>query len=96
MKVNNAEYDLVLSFFMNVTSNNRSLSGVYTALVFEIATQTKTKPIDVLEQFRSLSSLKLSETMAYYMNTVNGKKTVLHGILDPLESNKSVTRNIIT
>jgi hypothetical protein len=96
MAVRSVDYDLAYSFFMSATKQNAALSKTYTSLVFEVAKQSDTSVSAVLDTMKGDTMPELTERMAYFMNTLLGRKTILFGVYDPMNPNHSVSRNIIT
>lgn len=95
-KVNAAELEMVQSFFMSVCPSE-AIANSFTAIVFRIAAYTGAPVHNVLDEFRTMTpgDMRLTEEMAYYMNTLSTTKTSMFGVSATLPPVASVNRNII-
>ena len=91
--VNSNEYDIVHSFFIEYT-DDKSIADNYTETLFRISNETGIDAMTLLDSFQGLDSMKVTLTMAYYLNTFSDK-TVMFGINNLLIANQQVERNII-
>lgn len=92
VSIDASTYDVVYSFFAERTSN--SLASTYTENLFRVAAQSGTDVLELLEAFEGTDALRMTITMAYYLNSFSDK-TVLYGIAYDIQPNEFVTRNII-
>lgn len=88
------DYDVVLSFFKQYTNSVSSAQATASTL-YTIARQSGTSVIDLLQTFQGLDSMKVSLTMAYYLNSLNPTKSIMFGINSILIPNSTIQRNII-
>jgi hypothetical protein len=86
------EYDAVLSFFMSRLKDKTAAKN-FTTSVFRISTATGTSALDILAQLESQPGIQLSATLAYYMNSLRSKTTLL-GVGGVTYGNPFVSRNI--
>lgn len=93
LKVGSNEYDVVFSFFSGVTTIEKTAKS-YTENLFRIATDTGIDVLTLLETYKSDDKLKVTLTMAYYLNSYSDK-TVLYGISSAIPANNNVARNIL-
>lgn len=89
------QYEVVYSFFKAYT-NSTNTAQSFTSTLFAIADKTDINVLDLLETFKTASgdSIKVSLTMAYYLNSINDK-TVMYGVNNLLAPNNLVQRNIV-
>lgn len=88
------DYDVVVSFFKKYTNNTYSAQSSASTL-YAIAKQSGTSVLDLLQTFQGLDSMKVSLTMAYYLNSLNPTKVVMYGINSILTPSNTIQRNII-
>lgn len=91
--VNASEYEIVYSFFLANFSNEKAAKS-FTQNLFRIANITQISVIDLLQSFEGSDKLKISLTMAYYLNSVSNK-TILYGVNNDLAPNNTTVRNVI-
>jgi hypothetical protein len=70
------EYDIVNSFFKSVMENDRT-AGNMTVSLFQIAEQTKIPVLTLLDSMKGKNGLDLSLSMAYYLNNIRSRATLL-------------------
>lgn len=87
------EYDIVQSFFKNYT-DSIDVANNFTETLFRISNETGIDVLTLLDTFQAEDTMKVTLTMAYYLNTFSDK-TVLFGISNILTPNRSAQRNII-
>lgn len=94
-QVNGDQYEIVYSFFKEYTSSEEAARS-FSSTLFVIANETKINVLDLLETFQSANGdkMKVSLTMAYYLNTISNK-TVMYGVNDVVSPNNLVQRNIV-
>jgi hypothetical protein len=91
--VNADQYEIVYSFFKNYTVNI-STAKSFTQTLFRIANETQINVLDLLKTFQGSDKMKITLTMAYYLNNVSNQ-TVLFGVNNVVVPNEIVQRNII-
>lgn len=91
--VSSNEYDIVRSFFAEYTTDS-VVAGSFTETLFRISNQTGIPVLTLLDSFQGTDSMKVTLTMAYYLNSFSDK-TVLFGVNNIIVANQSVERNII-
>lgn len=87
------EYELVLSFFRGVTSDE-TVARTFTETLFRISNVTQVPVLDLLQSFDSNEKLKVNLTIAYYLNSISNK-TVLYGVNQVRAPNPTVARNVL-
>jgi hypothetical protein len=93
LAVNADTYEVVRSFFTGYTSSER-VAKSFTDTLFRISNITQVPVLDLLQTFEGSDRLKVSLTMAYYLNSVSNK-TVLYGVNQVKAPNQTVARNIV-
>ena len=91
--VNADQYEIVLSFFNNYTENDR-VAKSFTQTIFRIANELQVNVLDLLQTFEGSDSLKVSLTMAYYLNSLSNK-TIMYGVNNLIIPNETVQRNVV-
>ena len=91
--VNADQYEIVYSFFKEYTSSIATAQS-FTTTLFLIANQTQSNVLELLQTFEGSDKLKVSLTMAYYLNSVSNK-TVMFGVNNIFVPNNTVQRNIL-
>ena len=85
-------YDAVLSYFRSVFGS-REAAGNFTVSVFQISHATKIPVMTLLQQFQGQSAPELTLSLAYYLNGIRSRSTLL-GLNVPTQPNYYVARNI--
>jgi hypothetical protein len=85
-------YDAVLSYFKSVFGS-REAAGNFTVSVFRISHATKIPVMTLLQQFQGQSAPELTLSLAYYLNGIRSRSTLL-GLNVPTQPNYYVSRNI--
>ena len=85
-------YDAVLSYFKSVFGSPEA-AGNFTVSVFRIARETSIPVMDLLQQFQGQSAPEVTLTLAYYLNGLRSRSTLL-GLNVPTQPNYYVARNI--
>jgi hypothetical protein len=93
LSVSANEYEIVNSFFRSYTSDEK-VAVSYTEILFRISNETDIDVLTLLDSFQTTDSMKVTLTMAYYLNSLSDK-TVLYGINNIILPNQVVQRNII-
>jgi len=93
ISVNANEYEIVYSFFRQNTESEE-VAKSFTENLFRISNLTDKNALELLQSFESGNSMKITLTMAYYLNSVSNK-TVLYGVSNVLSPNESSQRNIL-
>jgi hypothetical protein len=87
-----AAYDAVLSYFKSVFGS-REAAGNFTVSVFRISHATNIPVMTLLQQFQGQSAPEITLTLAYYLNSIRSRSTLL-GLNVPTQPNFYVARNI--
>jgi pyruvate/2-oxoacid:ferredoxin oxidoreductase alpha subunit len=85
-------YDAVLSYFKSVFASAESASN-FTVSVFQISHATNIPVMTLLQQFQGQTAPQINLTLAYYLNGIRSKSTLL-GMNVPTQPNYYVARNI--
>lgn len=91
--VNAEEYDVVNSYMRSVFTSAEA-AGNFTVSVFRIANQTNTPVLTILNQLQGLNQIQLTQTLAYYLNNLRSKSTLL-GIGASVTPNFYTARNVL-
>ena len=91
--VNANQYEVVYSFFKNYTSSITAAKS-FTQTLFRIANETQVNALDLLQTFEGSDKLKVTLTMAYYLNSISNQ-TVLFGVNNIIVPNNTVQRNVV-
>lgn len=95
LQVDAAQFDVVYSFFYE-TSKSSTTAGNFTVILFRIAQETGINVLLLLDELRGITTdkLKLTKTIAYYLNSLKSK-TALYGIAKIPLPNLPVARNVV-
>lgn len=93
LSVNGNDYEIVYSFFKGFSSDI-TVAKSFTETLFRISNITKINVLELLDSFESSDSMKVSLTMAYYLNSL-GNKTVMYGVSNTISPNQVIQRNIV-
>ncbi len=85
-------YDAVLSYFKSVFKSAEA-AGNFTVSVFRISHATNIPVMTLLQQFQGQTAPAITLTLAYYLNGIRSKSTLL-GMNVPTQPNYYVARNI--
>ena len=85
-------YDAVLSYFKSVFDSAEA-AGNFTVSVFRISHATNIPVMNLLQQFQGQSAPEITLTLAYYLNSIRSRSTLL-GLNVPTQPNYYVSRNI--
>jgi len=88
-----AEYDIVHSYFV-ATMKSKQAADNFTASLFQVANSTKIPVLTLLENMQGQTGSKLSVSMAYYLNQIRSRATLL-GVGVPVTPNAYAARNIL-
>lgn len=86
------EYDAVLSYFKSVFGSAEA-AGNFTVSVFRVSNATKIPVMNLLQQFQGQSAPQITLTLAYYLNGIRSRSTLL-GLNVPRQPNFYVAHNI--
>jgi pyruvate/2-oxoacid:ferredoxin oxidoreductase alpha subunit len=93
------EYDIVYSYFLTQMTTARA-AGNFTSSLFRVAQETNIPVLTLLSQFQSGSQttgsagINLDVQMAYFMNQVRSRATLL-GVSVPVTPNFYSVRNVV-
>lgn len=93
MAINADKYDIVLSFFKEHTTTEITAQA-FAENLFLIAEQSDIDVLELLETFVGGDALKVTATMAFYLNSFSDK-TVMYGVSNIIQPNNKVARNIV-
>jgi hypothetical protein len=86
------QYDAVLSYFKSVFGTLEA-AGNFTVAVFRVSNVTKIPVMNLLQQFQGQSAPQITLTLAYYLNGIRSRSTLL-GLNVPTQPNYYVAHNI--
>ena len=93
LSVSANDYEVVYAFFRENTSNV-SAARNYAETLFRVSAVTGVNVMELLDSFRGADSMKITLTMAYYLNSI-GNKNVMYGASNLLPPNAIAQRNVI-
>ena len=76
VNVPTAEYDIVYSFFKTTMSDARTAAN-FTVSLFRVAQITNIPVLTLLDSMQGQSGLDLTINMAYYLNNIRSRATLL-------------------
>lgn len=88
-----AEYDVVYSYFKKEMADAKA-AGNFTVSLFRVSEETGVPALDLLSQFTGQSGINLTATLAYYLNQIRSRATLL-GVSVPVVPNSYVSRNVL-
>lgn len=88
-----AEYDIVYSYFLKEMGTKQA-AGNFTVSLFRIAEETNIPPLTLLSQFEGSTGVNLDVNLAYYLNQIRSRATLL-GVSAPVTPNFYAARNVI-
>ena len=86
------EWDSILSYFKSVFKSEEA-AGNFSVSVFRISQATNIPVMNLLQQFQGRSGPEITLTLAYYLNGIRSRSTLL-GLNVPSQPNYYVVRNI--
>ena len=86
------EYDVVYSYFKSVFGTVEAAAN-FTVSLFRVASQSSIPVMTLLQQFQGQTAPQISLTMAYYLNGIRSRSTLL-GVNVATQPNYYVARNI--
>ncbi len=87
------EYDVVHSYFLSVMTT-RQAAGNFTMSLFRVAQDTGISPLTLLKEFQGLNGVNLSASLAYYLNSIRSRATLL-GVGVAVTPNFYQARNVL-
>jgi len=88
-----AEYDLVYSYFKKEMQSPIA-AGNFAVSLFQVAERNNVDPLTLLQEFQGLNGVNLSASLAYYLNQVRSRATLL-GVSSAIVPNFYAARNVI-
>ena len=88
-----AEYDIVYSYFLSVMKTKQA-AGNFTVSLFRVAEQTGISALTLLQQMQSSSGLAIDVSLAYYLNNIRSRATLL-GVGAAVVPNFYQARNVL-
>ena len=87
------EYDVVHTYFLSVMTT-RQAAGNFTVSLFRVSQDTGINPLTLLKEFQGLNGVNLSASLAYYLNSIRSRATLL-GVGTPVTPNFYQARNVL-
>lgn len=87
------QYDIVYSYFRR-EMNDATVAGNFTVSLFQVAELTNINALTLLDSFQGYTGLDLTLNMAYYLNQIRSRATLL-GVNNPVVPNQYAARNVI-
>lgn len=87
------EWDIVYSYFRSVMTTDRAASNFSSAL-FRVAQETNTPAQTLLQAFQGASGIQLTVTLAYYLNLIRSRATLL-GVSAAVSPNVNAARAVL-
>jgi len=88
-----AEYDVVHSYFLQEMKTKQA-AGNFTVSLFRVAEETNIPALTLLAQFQGQVGMGLDVQMAYFLNQIRSRATLL-GVSNPVTPNFYAARNVI-
>jgi hypothetical protein len=88
-----AEYDIVYSYFVSLMKTKQA-AGNFTVSLFRVAEQTEISALTLLQQMQSNSGLNIDVSLAYYLNNIRSRATLL-GVGSAVVPNFYQARNVL-
>lgn len=88
-----AQYDIVHSYFLQ-EMKDRTVAGNFTVSLFQVADRTGIDALVLLDQLRGVTGLDLKINMAYYLNQIRSRATLL-GVNSQVVPNFYAARAVI-
>jgi len=89
-----AEYDHVLSVFKKIMKDDGAALN-FTQSLYQVAQETETYVLTLLESLDVTNKMTLNKSMAYYLNAINSPST-LYGVQNPISPNYYAGRNVLS
>ena len=93
LNVNGADYDIVYSYFKDITGST-NIAKNFTTFLFRVSAISGEHIQVLLDNIKGKNKLELNMILAYYLNGIKSK-TSLYGVAVDLQPNQSVQRNIV-
>ena len=87
------EYDVVHTYFLSVMTT-RQAAGNFTVSLFRVAEDTGIPALTLLKEFQGLNGMSLSASLAYYLNSIRSRATLL-GVGTAVTPNFYQARNVL-
>lgn len=87
------EYDIVYSYFRSVMTT-ADAAGNFTVSLFRVAEETNTSALTLLQAFQGQTGINLTATLAYYLNNIRSRATLL-GVNASVVPNQYAARLVI-
>jgi len=87
------EFDYVLSFFEKIMKDKVAAAS-FTQAIYEVANETQSNVLAILETLNTDTDITLSESMAYYLNGIRSP-TALLGVDNTIKPNYYASRNVL-
>lgn len=87
------QYDIVYSYFQQ-EMGDRTVAGNFTVSLFQVADITGIDALTLLDSFKGATGLDLTLNMAYYLNQIRSRATLL-GVNSQVVPNYYAARNVL-
>ena len=87
------QYDIVNSYFLR-EMGDRTVAGNFTTSLFQVAENTGIDALTLLQGMQGATGLDLTLNMAYYLNQIRSRATLL-GVSSEVVPNFYAARNVI-
>lgn len=87
------EYDIVNSYFRSVMTTKEA-AGNFTTSLFIVSANTNIPALTLLDAFRGQTGIDLDATLAYYLNLIRSRATLL-GVNASITPNRYAARLVI-
>jgi hypothetical protein len=88
-----AEYDVVNSYFKSIMTTKLAADN-FTVSLFKVSEDTGVPALTLLQAFEGVSGMNLNVTLAYYLNSIRNRATLL-GVGVPVTANFYAARNVV-
>ena len=88
------EYDHVFSTFKKIMKDD-SAAANFTYALYQIARETETYVMTLLESLDTSSVMSVNTSMAYFLNAINSPST-LYGVQNPITAKYYAGRNVLS
>jgi hypothetical protein len=87
------QYDIVYSYFKK-EMGDATVAGNFTVSLFQVASATGVDVLTLLDSFKGVTGLNLTLNMAYYLNQIRSRATLL-GVNAQVVPNYYAARNVL-
>lgn len=87
------QYDIVYSYFKK-EMGDATVAGNFTVSLFQVSSATGIDALTLLDSFKGVTGLNLTLNMAYYLNQIRSRATLL-GVNAQVVPNYYAARNVL-